>query len=274
MAPTADLFAVPTTIESIHNPRIKHTVRLRDSAARRDSGRILIDGEREIALACRSGIVLETIFVGSDRASLDAMRRACEGDIEDRLQPVSSRVLDKICYGQRAAAPVAVALTPQRDLSDWQWTAAELWGVFDQTEKPGNLGACLRTASACGVAGVILTDPVCEPFNPNAIRASRGTIFALPLLVTTRQEFQACCRSQGVPVWAARVEAVEPLWSEDFRSGGAVVFGSEAHGLEPQWRGADCRDFSIPMHGASDSLNLSISAAVTMYEALRQRQAS
>jgi TrmH family RNA methyltransferase len=233
---------------------------------------MLIDGAREIALAWQAGIELETIFVGNDESSLAAMLAVCGSDIAPLLQPVSAKVLEKICYGQRATAPVAVAITPQRKLSAWRWSAPELWVVFDQTEKPGNLGACMRTASACGVAGVILSDPVCEPFNPNAIRASRGTIFTVPLLVTSRDEFQASCRDQVIPVWTARVEARESLWSEDFRGGGAIVFGSEANGLGSHWRGSGCRDFTIPMKGASDSLNLSISAAVTMYESLRQRQ--
>ena len=266
----------PITIESVHNLRVKQTLRLRDAGARRKSGRFLIDGEREIALACQHGFVVETIFVLADEADQAAqrpnLRQAYPLEFESCVQPVSAAVLAKLSYGQRGAAPVAVAVTPKRSLSHLAWHAGELLLVLDQTEKPGNLGACLRTASACGVSAVILTDPVCEPYNPNAIRASRGTIFSLNMLTATRDEFQECCQAQRIPLFAARVDAPDELWQQDFTSGGAVLFGSEALGLSLEWDQPETHRFRIPMQGASDSLNLSISAAVTLYEAVRQRQ--
>ncbi len=268
---------MPTvTIESIHNVRVKQTLRLRDAGVRRQSGRFLIDGEREIALACRHGFEVETIFVLADLSgqatNQSGLRDPYPAEFGRRVQPVSHAVLTKLSYGQRGAAPVAVAVSPKRTLSRFVWRAGELLLVLDRTEKPGNLGACLRTASACGVSAVILTDPVCEPYNPNAIRASRGTIFSLNMLTTTRDELQNCCRAQRIPLFAARVDAQDELWQQDFSSGGAVVFGSEAHGLSDEWDRAEHHSFRIPMQGASDSLNLSISAAVTLYEAVRQRR--
>ncbi len=264
------------TIESVHNLRIKQTLRLRDARVRRQTGRFLIDGEREIALACQHGFQVETIYVPAKTVeqAIDPMevRGAYPAEFEHCVQPVSAAVLAKLSYGQRDAAPVAVALLPERPLSRFVWRAGELLLVLDQTEKPGNLGACLRTASACGVSSVILTDPVCEPYNPNAIRASRGAIFAIELLSTTREEFQTCCQTQGIPMFAARVDASEELWQKDFLNGGAVLFGSEALGLGDGWNRPEYSGFRIPMHGASDSLNLSISAAVTLYEAVRQRR--
>ena len=179
--------------------------------------------------------------------------------------------MGKLSYGQRGAESVAVAKIPHRTLSGFKWQSSQLVLVLDQTEKPGNLGACLRTASACGVTAVVLTDPVCEPYNPNAIRASRGTIFSLNLRVATRDEFQACARAQRIPLFAARVDASQELWQQDFVGGGAILFGSEALGLGSEWELPEVRPFSIPMQGVTDSLNLSISAAVTLYEAVRQR---
>lgn len=265
-----------TTIESIHNVRVKQTLRLRDAGVRRQRGRFLIDGEREIALACRHGFDVETIFVLAHAAGQAANHLdLCDpypAEFERCVQPVSAAVLAKLSYGQRGAAPVAVAASPKRSLSRFTWRAGELLLVLDQTEKPGNLGACLRTASACGVSAVILTDPVCEPYNPNAIRASRGTIFSLNMLTATRDEFQGCCRAQGIPLFAARVGAQGELWQQDFSSGGAALFGSEALGLGDEWDRTEYHSFRIPMQGASDSLNLSISAAVTLYEAVRQRR--
>jgi TrmH family RNA methyltransferase len=266
----------PTIIESVQNPRIKQAVRLRDAGCRRQSARFLIDGAREIGLACQHGFEVETIYVSTDSAASLAiqatLQEACPREFERCVQPVSAAVLAKLSYGQRGAEPVAVAVAPQRGLKDFQWSDGDLLLVLDQTEKPGNLGACLRTASACGVSTVILTDPVCEPYNPNAIRASRGTIFSLNVLVATRQEFQALCGLQGIPLFAARVDALGELWQQNFRRGGAVLFGSEAVGLGPEWDRPEHHYFKIPMQGAADSLNLSISSAVTLYEAVRQRQ--
>ena len=256
------------TIESLQNPRIKQAVRLRDAAQRRKLGRFLIDGPREIELAAAAGIELETVFVPPDESwQLPA------GVGAHVLQPVTPKVLERISYGERHAEPVAIAATPDFPLERLVWQPRQILLVLDQTEKPGNLGACLRTAAASGVAGVVLTDPICEPCNPNAIRASRGSLFALPLAVTTRLEFMDFCRRQCIPCWVARVEATsQGMWEQDFTPGGAIIFGNEAHGLGPAWQGPGLQSFSIPMQGAPDSLNLSISAAVVLYEALRQRR--
>ncbi len=256
------------TIESLQNPRIKQAIRLRDAGARRHGGRFLIDGDREIALAQRHGIELEMVYVAPNSPLLARGSAA----IAAPLQLVSPAVLAKLSYGQRGAASVAVGITPQSTLRGFSWHPGQLLLVLDQTEKPGNLGACLRTASACGATAVILTDPVCEPYNPNAIRASRGAIFSMKLLTATRDEFQALVRTQSIPLFAARVDATQPLWQQDFTAGGAVLFGSEAAGLGREWDSPEVRLFTIPMQGATDSLNLSISTAVTLYEAVRQRQ--
>lgn len=250
-------------------------MRLRDAGTRRQAGRFLIDGVREIAVASQHGVELETIYIAQDSsattADYETLRQTCPDVVQRCVQLVSTAVLAKLSYGQRGAAPVAVAVTRKRTLDGFVWRAGELLLILDQTEKPGNLGACLRTASACGIGTVVLTDPVCEPYNPNAIRASRGAIFSLNLLIAARDEFQTFCKTHCVPLFAARVDAGKTLWQQDFVGGGGVLFGSEASGLGREWNQGDVHDFRIPMQGSTDSLNLSISAAVTLYEALRQR---
>lgn len=262
-----------SVIESPHNPLIKRVAKLRDSGARRKAQRFLIDGPREILLALKHGVRLECIF--DDHAeSSDA---AWMGEVYATpavaalRQRVTTNTLERISYGQRAHWPVAVAVTPRLELSQLRITDRSLILVLDRTEKPGNLGACLRSASACGIDAVILSQPVCELFNPNTIRASRGTVFTLPIAVATASDSLSYCQRSGLPVFAARVDGRRELWDQDFRSGAALVFGSEATGLGDEWAGEDVRSFKIPMHGAADSLNLSISAAVTLYEAFRQR---
>ncbi|MCA9133971.1 MAG: hypothetical protein KDA45_12480 [Planctomycetales bacterium] len=253
----------------MQNPKIKRVVRLREATARRKSHRFLIDGAAEIRLAHRCGIELETVFFdATDSADFSP---AAWPELGPRWQPVAGKVLSRMSYGQREHCPLAVAVTPRMELGRLSLQPGSVLLVLDRTEKPGNLGACLRTAAACGVDAVVLTDPVCELFNPNAIRASRGAIFSLPIAVSNRRELQDLCQRVGIPLLAARVDGSGDLWQQDFRSGAALVFGSEAHGLGAEWQEAVEVAFKIPMRGVTDSLNLSISTAVTLYEVYRQR---
>ena len=270
------------TIESLQNERIKQVVRLRDATARRKQGKFLIDGWREIELADKHGIEIEAIFYDGQQDSSHEWRSGRVEQLDNCLQPVSVKVLERISYGQRVGAPVAVAVTPRFELTRIVWRSPQVLLVLECTEKPGNLGACLRTAAAAGAAAVILIDPVCEPCNPNTIRASRGSLFTLPLAVTSRAEFENYCHRFQLPCFAARVDATTSLWDQDFTRGGALVFGNETHGLDDSWSGLAYREasipgqnrsFIIPMRGSPDSLNLSISAAITLYEAVRQQRA-
>ena len=265
-------------IESLQNPRIKQVIRLRDASTRRKLGRFLIDGWREIELAMRHGVQIEALFAhGMDHLEESTVSPSSApldpAAVARVMQTVSPKVLERIGYGQRSDAPVAVAVTPRFELQRIEWERPQILLVLDRTEKPGNLGACLRTAAAAGVAAVILTDPICEPCNPNTIRASRGSLFTVPLAVTSGVEFRNFCAAHQLPCFAARVEAPIDLWQQDFRQGGAILFGNEAHGLGRDWEGApQMHGFTIPMRGTPDSLNLSISSAISLYEAVRQQR--
>jgi TrmH family RNA methyltransferase len=263
-------------LQSMQNPRVKHAIRLRDSRFRRRSGEFLIDGLIEIERARAAGIALGTVFVldGDPSTSQRLLATAPQNALP--LQPVSEVILQRMSYGEQSAKPVAIARTPRLELSHLRLTNRSLVLVLDRIEKPGNLGACLRTASACGIDAVVLTDAVCEVFNPNTIRASRGTVFSVPMAQCTAGEFVAQARSLELPLAAARIDGKADLWQCDFRGGSAIVFGNEAEGLGDEWRTYEeqgqCHSFRIPMHAQVDSLNVSTSAAVALYEALRQRR--
>ncbi len=258
-------FMDSTPIESLHNPRIKHALKLRSARARRKSGEFLIDGATEIRRALAAGIEITTIYCVSTE-QLHGPLPAPGG-----LQLVSERVLVKLSYGEQSAAPVAVAKTPPLPLAALPLHSSSLVLVLDGIEKPGNLGACFRTAAACGVDAVVLTNPICELFNPNAIRASRGTVFSVASALSNPLEFRQLALELGLPVFAARVDGENRLWDCPFERGAAIVFGSEACGLQDDWLGDHLSTFRIPMAAEVDSLNVSISAAVTLYEAVRQR---
>lgn len=254
-------------ITSTSNPKIKETLRLRESSGRRKAKRFLIDGWQEIELAACCGIELVALF----HSKSEAADRCVRLSHQPIFHQVSPGVLSKISYGQRGDSPVAVAATPELSTKEPQVASTDLVLVLDRTEKPGNLGACLRTASACGVTQVMLTDPICEVFNPNTIRASRGTVFTLPIRILTARDFRHHAITQELRVFCARVGQPKSLWDCKLKGGCSIVFGNEAHGLDEAWHAPEFNAFSIPMSGAADSLNLSISAAVTLYEAVRQR---
>lgn len=255
-------------ITSHQNPLVKSTLRLRSSSHRKKQGKFLIDGIREIQLALSAGYSVETIFCSSSQEQ-ELGKLAEQSPSRPRLTIVSPDILMKLSYGERNDTPLAVAQTTSLPIQDLKLSTESLVLVLDRTEKPGNLGACLRTSAACSVDAVVLTQPLCDVFNPNVIRASRGTIFQLPIAVSTAKEARNFFRDSGLSTHAARVDGSRNLWQLDFRQGAAVIFGNEAEGLGADWTDADA--FRISMSDRADSLNLSISAAVTLYEACRQR---
>jgi TrmH family RNA methyltransferase len=265
------------TITSLQNPRVKDAVKLRERRGREKQGRILIEGIREIRQALNAGVEIAEVFVCE---SLCATTEAAElavrlGSLENvRLLPVSEQVMLKLAFGDRSEGMLAIAQPPQRGLDELvsPKDASALYAVVEGIEKPGNLGAMIRTADAAGVGGVIVADGGTDLFNPNAIRASLGAIFTVPVCAASSEETLRWIRKQGLHIFAAKVDGSVPYSEADFRSPCAVVLGSEAHGLSPLWNGKDVTAISIPLLGGVDSLNLSASAAILFYEALRQRQ--
>ena len=198
------------------------------------------------------------------------LARAAAGGIE--LVAVGPRVMEKLAYGNRVEGVVAVAGTPRRGLADLPLAADALVAVVEGIEKPGNLGAILRTADAAGIAAMIVADGGTDLYNPNAIRASLGAIFTVPVCEATSDQTLAWLRASGFRILAARVGAQLEYSQADYRGRTAIVLGSEAHGLGSHWQGPDITPVSLPMLGRVDSLNLSAAAAVLFYEALRQRR--
>ncbi len=259
------------TIQSPQNQQIKLVTKLRDASTRRETGCFIIDGAQEIERALAEDFQIDCLYFSGEETSkfgslIDRLQ-------PDQVQPVSSAVMRKLAYGDRDSGLVAVAKTPTLELGRLKFANKKpLILVLDQIEKPGNLGACLRSAAATGADAVVLTNPVCDVFNPNAIRASRGCLFSVPLAVATCDEVMQLCVQLKIPVYTARVDGESDFWKADFRCGGAIVLGNEAAGLQESWNSARCKSIVIPMCDDTDSLNVSVSAAVTLYEAVRQRR--
>ncbi len=260
-------------ITSPHNPHVKEAARLRDRRHRAKQGRILIDGVRELHLAMRAGVRLVEVFLCEALCSGDDSRRLLMELAQSggEVLHVNEKVFQKLAFGQRAEGMLGVAETPRSTLSSLALGENGLVAVLEGVEKPGNVGAVLRSADAAGVSAVVIADGRTDLYNPNAIRASLGTIFTVPLAEATGNDVRDWLREQKCSMVAARVDGALPYTAVDYRGPTAIVLGSEAAGLSPLWSGPDVQAVRLPMLGAADSLNVSVTAAVLFYEALRQR---
>jgi TrmH family RNA methyltransferase len=260
-------------ITSPQNPRVKAAARLRDRRHREKTGRILIDGARELGRAIRSGVSLVEVFVCRLQCQTPDAQQALEllGECGTEVLEVTGPVLEKLTFGHRSEGLLGVAEMPDQRLDRITLPDCPLVAVLEGIEKPGNLGAVLRSADGAGVAAVVAADPRTDLYNPNAIRASLGTIFTMPVAAATTAETIAWLRRHGLAVYAARVDGSVPYAQADFRRPAALVLGSEAQGLTAPWSGDWLTAIRLPMRGTADSLNVSATAAVLFYEALRQR---
>lgn len=260
------------TITSRHNPRVKQAIKLRERRQREKQRRFLIDGMRELTRAVAAGIELEEFFF------CPAMCEEIElAQLLDSLSPhvqkleITPEVHEKLAYGERAEGVLAVARTPQRSLAEFELPAMPLVAVLEGVEKPGNLGAVLRSADAAGVSALIITGEGTDLYNPNVVRASLGTLFTVPVFSASAEETLAWLRVKQLHIHAARVDATLNYTAAEWSQPSAIVLGSEAEGLTSLWRAPDITAIRLPMLGIADSLNVSATASVLFYEALRQR---
>lgn len=260
-------------IASAANPRIRAAARLRDRGSRDETGLTIVDGGREVRRAVEAGVTVEEAFVCDPLVRSDdaqAALRALEA-AGGRIWTTSKAAFAKVAFGERAEGVVVVVRIPSTDIADLRLPEDPLVVVLEAIEKPGNLGAVLRSADGAGADALILADPRTDPFNPNAIRASAGTVFTVPIATGSSAEVRGWLGDRGIRIIAARVDATAEPWQADLRGPLAIALGSEADGLGATWSAQDIAAVRLPMHGVADSLNVSVAAAVLLYEARRQR---
>jgi len=261
-------------ITSIHNPRVRAAARLRDRGQRESQHCTIIDGARELGRAIQAGVRLREVFLcppllgDAEHQRFQSLLRPTNTEILE----VSRQVFERLAFGQREQGIVGVAEIPRAALADLTVGQDAVVAVVEGVEKPGNLGAVLRSADAAGVSALIVADPRTDLYNPNAIRASLGTIFTVPLCAASSDEALTWLRQRQFRVLAARVDGTAVYHRADYRGPVAIALGSEADGLSEAWRGPEIVGIRLPMLGTADSLNLSVTAAVLFYEAWRQRQ--
>jgi TrmH family RNA methyltransferase len=244
-------------ITSVDNPRVREVVRLRKARERRREGVLIAEGVREVERALAAGLVVRQVFHAPE-----LLPGWTDGG--DRSEEVSARVLAKMSYRDAPEGVVAVFETPARAVP----ADASLLVVAVGLEKPGNLGAIARSADAAGADGILVAEGEVDPWNPNAIRASTGSVFTLPIVEATLDEVAALPQRRV----AAVLGAATPHFDADLTPPTAFLIGAEDSGLDERWRAVANLQVEIPMSGtAADSLNASAAAAVLLFEAVRQR---
>jgi RNA methyltransferase, TrmH family len=246
---------------------------LEKARERRKQGLFVAEGLIEVGMALQAGYVAAQLLYDPGlctEADLQAIL-AYKNQIQEEIQ-VNAAVMEKIAY--RAGVPnvVGVFQHKEQDLKALALPANPLILILETVEKPGNLGAILRTADAAGVNAVLLCDPQTEWYNPNVIRASLGAVFSLPTFSVGAEEALAWLQQHQIPVLATHLEASIPYYDCDLKAACALVMGTEATGISDFWIQAAQQRIIIPMYGRVDSMNVSVSTGILLFEALRQRQ--
>ena len=256
-----------SALTSTKNPRIKNLLALQQkSAERRRAGLFVVEGRRELEHCLEAGYEVVELYVCPELLPADV--RFPDADI----LVVSPAVYERIAYRGTTEGVVAVVRTRHLTLSDLQLSANPLIVVLESVEKPGNLGAILRSADAAGADAVVVCDPLTDLYNPNLIRASIGAIFTVPTVACSSAECIEYLKDHGIQILTAQLQDSHPYYDTDMRRPTAIVMGTESTGLTDQWRQAATAHIRIPMLGRLDSLNVSVSSAILLYEAVRQRE--
>ena len=298
-------------ITSAQNPRIKNLLLLQEkSRARREQGLFVVEGRRELEHYLEAGFEIDSLFVCPEIAGEKALPSASLRDPvranapgkafspqTDKAEGLLSRqasaflkacrnnsasgydifeipeqLYRKVAYRESTEGILAIVKYKSLSLEDLQLPEHPLVMVLEAVEKPGNLGAVLRSADAAGADAVLLCDPLTDLYNPNLIRASIGAVFTVPTVACTSEAAIGFLQEHGIQILTAQLQDSSPYYDVDMKRGTALVMGTEATGLTPLWRKAASAHIRIPMLGRLDSLNVSVSAAILLYEAVRQRQ--
>jgi RNA methyltransferase, TrmH family len=257
------------TITSTQNPKIKNVLALEKPRERRKQCLFVIEGKKEIKMALDAGYKIGNLFFCDEMVTPDELRSL--GTDDKLLIPVSKDVFDKIAIRENSGGVLAVAEQKTHRLDGIRLKENPLLLVLESVEKPGNLGAVLRTADAAGVDAVIISDPQTDFYNPNVIRSSIGCIFTVPIASATSDEAISWLKKNNIEIFCTYLKAAKPYHEVDFKKGCAIVMGTEATGLSDVWVNTATSNIIIPMQGVIDSMNVSTAAAVVVFEARRQR---
>ena len=256
-------------ITSNQNPKIKNVLALEKASERNQQNVFVVEGIKELSLALEGNYTINTVFFCPQIISLEALLKIVRD--ENLLIPVQQSVFEKLAYRDSTGGVVAILQQRRHTLESMKLRSNPLILVLESVEKPGNLGAVLRTADAANIDAVIICDPQTDFYNPNVIRSSVGCIFTTQIASSTSQETIAWLKKNNISIFASSLESSIPYNQTDFTVPSAIIMGTESTGLSDTWIKAAKSTVIIPMRGKIDSMNVSNAAAVLIFEACRQR---
>ena len=261
-------------ISSLQNIRVKQVVALsKKSSERRKQGLFVVEGQRELMHCVGHGLSIHSLFVCDDIFINNVEMGHLESlTDQENVFHVTPEVYDKLAYRSGTEGVVALIHTPENNLSSLTLPTNPLIIVIEGVEKPGNIGAILRSADAAHADAVLICDPLTDLYNPNLIRASIGAVFTVPCAVTESGDCIRFLKERNIQILTAQLQDSELYYDTDMTRPTAIVMGTESTGLTNQWREAADSHIRIPMLGCLDSLNVSVSTAILLFEAVRQRQ--
>lgn len=263
-----------TYISSLQNALVKQLVLLQDkSRERKKTGLFVIEGQREIQLALKGGYVFQKVLYCTEILSEETLQQISRQTQQStQYFEVSLEVYQKIAYRGATEGILAVATSKQHELAQLEFNSkTPLLLVAEAPEKPGNIGALLRTADAANLDAVIIANPKTDLYNPNIVRSSVGCLFTNKIATGTTQEIIAYLQKAKLSIYCAALQASVPYHSCDFKKATAIVVGTEATGLSEEWLATSTQNIIIPMQGEIDSMNVSVAAGILIFEAKRQR---
>lgn len=258
-------------ITSLQNPAVKNITKLAKGKVRKEQQLFVTEGARELSLAIQSGYRVEAVYLCREMFDKTKYPDVLDSIPEEALFPISSGVFAKIAYRENSDGIVALLKPKSHKLTDIQLSKNPFLILLESVEKPGNLGAVLRTADAAAADAVIVCDPQTDLYNPNVIRSGVGGLFTVQTAVCTSEEALSWLQGHEIAIYAAELQAAEFYQNIDFSSPSAIVMGTEADGLTDFWLNHATKRIKIPMRGKIDSLNVSVSTAILTFEAMRQR---
>ena len=258
-------------ISSLQNTKVKQLVALQQkSSERRKQGVFVVEGIRELQHCLNAGYTINSIFFCPELTDTGALSSLLSESIAS--YEVSPEVYEKIAYRGSTEGVIAIVQSKQLALKDLHLSKQPLLIVLESVEKPGNLGAILRSADAAGADAVIICDPLTDLYNPNLIRSSIGAIFSVPCIACSSDDCINFLKQNNINILTAQLQDSKLYYDTDMTCGTAIIMGTESTGLTDVWRKAADAHIRIPMLGQLDSLNVSVSAAILLFEVVRQRK--
>lgn len=262
----------PKYISSNQNPWLKEVQLLIDKSKVRNSrGLFVVEGLVEIRTALRGGFKLQTLAKPGDGITWDELISNIGLNYDVEFLELSPMPWEKIVVRKSGVNAVAVFEKDNRFERTWTARGTEVWLAVESVEKPGNLGAILRTADASGIAGVLVCDGLTDLLHPQVIRNSLGAVFTVPVIHIGKEELWNRATEVGLSLFSTFMEDSQSCYDAALGKGSVIIVGAEHHGVSEFWRGK-VKNIQIPMHGQVDSLNVSVAAALLMYEAARQQK--